>query len=158
MRRPWTMEELIDRRTQKSGSCWLWTGYLDKDGYGRIDRGRGVLFAHRLFYEYYKGQISKGLQIDHTCHNKDTNCAGGVSCRHRRCVNPEHLDSVTYLENQSRSPHSFYTVHRRKTQCPHGHPYSDTNTYYCRDGSRMCRTCLAIRDKKRSRQKHKELV
>jgi hypothetical protein len=80
-----------------SNACWLWTGTIDKDGYGR----GGAKQAHRLSYEFFVGQIPDGLQIDHTCHDP-TVCRGGSWCSHRSCVNPAHLEPVTHGENTRR--------------------------------------------------------
>ena len=32
-----------------------------------------------------------------------------------------------------------------RTECPHGHPYSDENTYITSHGHRICRTCNRLR-------------
>lgn len=75
--------------------CWEWQKAKDKDGYGlfkigsRVEGTRRMVKAHRWAYEYFKAKIPTGLQIDHICSNK---------C----CVNPDHLDAVTILENTQR--------------------------------------------------------
>ena len=73
--------------------CWEWTGKKSKGGYGMV----AGLFAHRLAYEVFVGQIADGV-IDHTCHNPDT-CVNGDACPHRHCVNPAHMEVVTQREN-----------------------------------------------------------
>lgn len=70
--------------------CWIWQGYLDKDGYGQHRNHQGrVCRAHRLFYENAHGQIPLGKQLDHLC-------------RVRNCVRPDHLEVVTGIENTRR--------------------------------------------------------
>jgi hypothetical protein len=82
-RRHWTFEQLID----KSSGCWLWTGYIMPNGYGRSAGGKAVTqYAHRYSYEYYKGAIPQGMVIMH-------------SCDVRHCVNPDHLILGTQKDN-----------------------------------------------------------
>lgn len=106
--------------------CWEWQAFRDEDGYGRVSTPtRGRFRAHRVSYEEFVGPIPAGLTIDHLCQNK-------------ACVNPEHLEPVTAVENHRRWAES-------RTHCKHGHEFSPENTYVWRnkDGEvhRACRTC-----------------
>lgn len=105
-------DSLVDR----SGDCWIWTGTIRSDGYGRYG-GSG---AHRLAYERWVGPIPAGLEIDH-------------HCRKPACVNLAHLEPVTRAENMRRRVQA-------KTGCGNGHPWDDANTYQRPDG-RQCRAC-----------------
>jgi len=76
--------------------CWVWTGavFVKEYGgnYGQLrmgGRGGKVKKAHRISYEYFVGQIPEGFELDHLCHNT-------------LCVNPEHLEAVTHVENMRR--------------------------------------------------------
>ena len=109
--------------------CWLWTGAVDGRGYGHVGNGTGRnIKAHRLSYELKCGPIAEGLTIDHRCRTK-------------RCVNPEHLEAVTGLENIRRYVDS-------QTACKNGHEWTDESTYWYR-GHRSCRPCHAIRERER---------
>jgi hypothetical protein len=66
--------------------CWLWARSLDEDGYGYFRRGGKVIRAHVHYYEQSNSPIPEGMELDHLCEN-------------RRCVNPDHLEPVTHLEN-----------------------------------------------------------
>lgn len=62
------------------------------------------------------GFLTPGLQVDHTCHEADASCPGGVGCLHRLCVNPAHLEEVTNRENRRRAITMFYIRRRAPRQ------------------------------------------
>jgi hypothetical protein len=69
--------------------CWIWQlGFAGRYGVASV-QGRQD-YAHRVYYERYRGPIPTGLQIDHLCEVK-------------ACVNPDHLEPVTGAENVRRS-------------------------------------------------------
>lgn len=119
--------------------CWVWIGACDTLGYGHIaapehNRNGGKLGrAHRVAWALYKGPIPEGLVIDHLCKN-------------RFCVNPEHLEPVTFKENLDRSD-SASTLEAKKTQCLRGHSLSGSNIYETKKG-RVCRQCSNMRKHK----------
>ena len=127
-----------------SDECWLWVGSRNRQNYGQFNYGGRVVGAHRIAYELLRGGIPEGLEIDHLCRNP-------------QCVNPDHLEPVTDRENIMRGMLPILAKHQQvvKTHCPHGHPYSAENTYYDNKGSRVCRACKYILNKKLREQKTK---
>lgn len=109
-----------------SSGCWLWTGAIQKHGYGIFSFQGKCRLAHRVAYEIFKGPIPDGLTIDH-------------ACRIRNCVNPAHLRPMTNAENV-RIGVGPSAIHAKKTECPRGHSYTPENTYEYR-GSRYCKAC-----------------
>ena len=78
-----TTPESFWEKTDRSGDCWLWTGHVDKHGYGRYK----TFYAHRYAYELHGvTKIPEGAQVDHICHV-------------RACVRPSHLRAVTNKQN-----------------------------------------------------------
>lgn len=124
----------LTRYSVADNGCWLWQGFVGNTGYGQCWTGP----AHRHFYRAHRGPIPTGMHVDHTCH-VPSECAGGSTCLHRRCVNPEHLTVVTPRENVLRS-NSFIARNASLTECPHGHPYAGDNVRYVR-GQRVCMEC-----------------
>lgn len=111
------LQEFLDKRAipEPNSGCWFWMGALTTGDY---PAGQ----AHRRAYRLSGKKLVKGLELDHLC-------------RVRFCINPDHLEQVTRLENHRRSP--FYTGY--KTHCVHGH--SLANCLFTKDGRRRCRTC-----------------
>jgi hypothetical protein len=133
----------------------MWTGYGSQYGYGIVRRpDTGV---HRLAYRIFVGPIPDGMTIDHLCH-KPEECAGGVTCPHRRCCNPAHLAVAGRGPNALRG-NSPPGKNSRKTNCGVcGRPYDEANTYIAppsgrRRGSRQCRACRREQDRKRQRKR-----
>lgn len=69
--------------------CIEWTGYKNKDGYGRKRLGEKLYLVHRLAYCQHHGidigQID-GLLVRHKCDNPS-------------CINPEHLETGSQKDN-----------------------------------------------------------
>lgn len=87
--------------------CWIWQRHFNNQGYGSGSFGRlgytGQQLAHRVLYAQRYGPIPDTVVLDHRCHSEDSSCPGGLDCPHRQCVNPEHLEPVTQLENVHRA-------------------------------------------------------
>lgn len=114
-------------KVEKTDSCWNWLG-SKVDGYGKFWLNGKTIRVHRLSYEMIKGKIPNGLQIDHLCRN-------------RRCVNPDHLETVTSQENTLRGD-TIIRKNKEKTHCPQGHEYTKENTIIDKDkNGRECRIC-----------------
>ena len=88
--RPMTMPELVrfmhKVKLKRGSTCWYWTGYCHKHGYGHWSQGGESYWTYRLTYRHFKGVIPKGLIVDHMCENKN-------------CCNPDHLKIVTLSQN-----------------------------------------------------------
>lgn len=132
----------VDRSNGFFG-CWPWLGPINKSGYGDC-RAVGEYGAHRVAYRLAVGPIPEGLTLDHLCHNRARDCAGGITCPHRRCVNPIHLEPATLGDNVLRgnSPAARFAA---RTHCSRGHEYTPENTSIRAQfrGSRRCLTCQA---------------
>ncbi len=100
--------------------CHLWTGKLDRDGYGFHGRTR----AHIKAWVDANGEIAEGLELDHLC-------------RRRNCVALHHLELVTRSENELRKRFKYRV--KRKT-CPRGHDLT-ANRAVTEAGGIVCREC-----------------
>lgn len=134
-------------RSGGSDACWPWTARKHRFGYGliRADSGGLTLRAHRVSWELTNGPIPEGTGYHGTCvlHR----------CDNPRCVNPAHLFLGTAADNShdmSQKGRAWRPTgqrngggrrNRAKTHCLRGHPYSHDNTYFARNGGRLCRAC-----------------
>jgi len=76
----WDKVDIQDRT-----SCWNWTAYTDRDGYGRFKLNGAVERAHRVALQL-DGRDPTGNVARHTCDNPS-------------CVNPHHLLLGTHEDN-----------------------------------------------------------
>jgi hypothetical protein len=78
--------------------CWLWTGGLHHQGYGRFKFKGKLRLAHRLSWEFTRGHIITTTHVLHRCDNPP-------------CVNPNHLflgshlDNMRDMKSKNRHPH-----------------------------------------------------
>lgn len=128
-------ERFMERVHKRPDGCWQWTGGYTSGqwDYPRFCVGkRDYVLAHRWAYEHFVGPIPDGLTIDHLCRNT-------------MCVNPEHLEPVSNVENVMRGEGAC-AKNSRKTHCKRGHEFTPDNTYWKRNPNgrpgRACKTCV----------------
>lgn len=126
-----SIEERFFSKVKKTAGCWEWLG-AKSSGYGSFALKSGqTIAAYRWSFEFIKGPVPHGLQLDHLCRN-------------RGCVNPEHLEIVSQRTNVLRGlcPPA---INSRKTHCIKGHAFTSSNTYQRKNGGgRKCRECMRI--------------
>lgn len=109
--------------------CWLWTASADENGYGFLHVGskrdgtNRMARAHRVAFELYRGPVPEGMVLDHLC-------------RIRCCVNPAHLEPVTFGTNILRGDAPTIVSHRlgKCLRC-------DSDLSVNRRGDGYCRPC-----------------
>jgi hypothetical protein len=130
----------------KDGDCWRWTAHINSWGYGRFSHEGRLWLAHRWAFVFVaEREIPDGLCLDHLCRN-------------RWCVNPDHLEPVTFQENvrRGRSGQHQIEVAKTITHCPAGHEYTPENTYVYTQGHRSSRRCRACGRERWHARKAKE--
>lgn len=68
--------------------CWVWSGSLTTEGYGRFKSGKREMVAHRAVYEHEIGALPDDIELHHECPTK-------------ACVNPSHVQRMTAGEHCS---------------------------------------------------------
>lgn len=140
---PSIRERLASHGVVGSNGCILWTGAIDRSGYGKfpitIDGTRRMTGAHRAAWMAHRGDIQGDLVVDHLC-------------RVRSCVNVDHMELVTGSVNTIRGDHS--SKRGRSGRKRPGEPYAcgrhgrlDGYEKDMGEGRRrwVCRTCAGER-------------
>ena len=136
--RAYAREVILKHIAKDERGCWVWTR--------RASRGYGVLYVngaiprkrlvHRASYEAFVGTIPHGRIIDHVCRNT-------------RCVNPAHLEAVTFSVNTKRglTPLLNKIMGDSRATCMSGkHVKTPESMYVSKDGTqRFCRLCVRER-------------
>lgn len=81
--------------------CWIWQGSKDSKGYGRRTVDSRPQLVHRLYYEKAHGKIPDHLEPDHLCEIPS-------------CINPEHLEPVSHVENMRRCQHTKLSMEKAR--------------------------------------------
>jgi len=111
------------------GSCWIWQGKQNRNGYGVVRVGQKYFMVHRLLYQQHVSFDIEEKVLDH-------------KCRNRLCCNPWHLEPVSVRENTLRGEGPT-AQNARKTHCPRNHEYSPENTKIRKCGRRQCLACTS---------------
>ena len=107
------------------GTCFDWPGYVTKNGYGQLRVNGKTKYAHRYYYELYRGfKVPPGLVICHRCDN-------------RKCINPLHLFIATQKTNMqdAKEKGRIRNQNSYKTHCKSGH------LLFGKTGDRQCKIC-----------------
>ena len=138
-------ERLASGLTAMPNGCLEWIGPFSRGGYARIWSHGKQFGCHRVAWELVNGPIPEGLHVLHHCDNPPC-CETAPSEEY-----PEgHLFLGTPAENTADKVAKGRCFNQRKTHCPQGHLYDETNTYVPREGVRQCRACKA--ESKRNRR------
>lgn len=128
-------QRLSSRITEAEYGCWesAWSKRKLNKGYTQIWLRGKQYFVHKVVFEYLKNTVPIDKCLDHLCRNEN-------------CVNPAHLEVVTFEENIKRGKANYkkYIIF-----CKNKHRYTKENTYIRTDSfgnqHRYCRTCTNIR-------------
>lgn len=116
---------LLDSMDSDSSPCRVYTGHVDRWGYGKIKHLGKTMTVHSAAYLASGASIPDGFNVHHIC---------GV----RHCVNPKHLVAV------SPKDHAKFHPMAHPTHCKRGHEMNDSNTHRISSrgkDERRCKIC-----------------
>ncbi|KAI8511908.1 hypothetical protein Bbelb_110080 [Branchiostoma belcheri] len=98
------LKELLNRRSADMSVCRLWTGYVDKDGYGSyVARppmgGKFTLQVHRLSYFLHSNwpALDPHIHVSHRCHS--ANGATTTYGKERILAKPRFVNQTQPIED-----------------------------------------------------------
>lgn len=124
--------------TGVDNNCSVWTGGIDKGGYGQASgffSEIGERKAHRVSYVLAYGPIPEDLLVRHKCDNPP-------------CIRPDHLELGTSMDNfrdmVERDRLNVSGRFKIKEKCIRGHLLSGDNIKFS-SGRRYCVPCVKDR-------------
>lgn len=75
---------------RREGTCLLWLGQTNVNGYAVVVSGRKHVLLHRLIFEVAKRPLRAGEVVRHA-----------VRCPNRNCIEPLHLTAGTQADNMA---------------------------------------------------------
>jgi len=135
----------ILRDTKEVNGCWEWQKSLTvHGGYAQmmlsLEPKKPQLFTgHRASWLVFRGDLAPGLHLDHLCRNHE-------------CINPDHLEPVTPLENLMRGEvaREGIKISTPVHYCRHGHSMTGKNLYEYKQAGLpriICRACKNERNR-----------
>jgi len=123
-----TIEQFWDK-VEKTDSCWNWTGFKNRAGYGMVYYDGKNQLAHRVSMQLAGATYPPKMVTDHLCRN-------------HACVRPDHLEIVTQRENTIRGNLAKYEFDKAQTHtyCKKGHLRV---TRYTPGKRRNCHVCIS---------------
>lgn len=120
-------ERFAEKWREDENGCHVWTARKVRGGYGKFWLGCRHRSAHCVAWEWARGPVQDGKQLDHLCRN-------------RACVNVDHLEPVTCRENTLRGV-GIAAVYSKRTHCMRGHQLPEIEIKMVRGKPRRHRTC-----------------
>lgn len=158
------LQGIIVTRHGRRNPAWKGGRVFDKHGYVLVKADahpqankNGYMREHRLVMERI---LVRPLLPSEVVHHKNGNRADNrPENLELYRSNGEHLrDELTGKcpqwseDGKARIAAAARRPRTRKTHCPQGHEYVSGNIYFRRDGSRLCRTCVLDREKRKRKR------
>ncbi len=160
----------FDAKTKSSeDGCIEWIGAKISAGYGYFRFDDQAWRVHRLAWAWQRGPIPAGLTLDHLCRKRAcVNVAHlELVTRGENVLRGDTITAANARKQQCKRGHENWgkqhggrycktcAAERQlarnravgvrprgsQTNCVHGHPFDERNTYRAADGSRRCRIC-----------------
>lgn len=117
--------------------CWEYLGVI-VNGYGQLKiEDKGYKVNRLSLFIFKRFNLHSKLMALHIS-----------ACPFKNCWNPDHIYSGNNSNNQQDAVTTNTHYQSQKTHCPEGHPYTSKNTAISKNGTRICKQCRAIRNKK----------
>lgn len=131
----------------EDSGCWVWMASRFENGYGGFKFNGKTSKAHRVSYSQLIEFIPDGLVVRHKCDFKP-------------CVNPNHLELGTQLDNINDSIERGRNNYRKRVRCPRNHLLINPNIIpsHKKLGRRGCLACDRAKSNVRDARNRKEIT